>query len=135
MNGFSPKSLLLSIEYVIVIVLPSNTASLIVTLTPLLSRHIQLSRKLFIIFIYPVLPLSKIGICPLLLVVLQRMGNPMPSMATDTPTKIDAAATPFFQVFIFFFVRIDCFTLRFTFSFQFQKPQFLLVLFIYINII
>ena len=23
------------------------------------------------------------------------VGNPMPSMATDTPTKIDAAATPF----------------------------------------
>ena len=52
------------------------------------------------------------------------VGNPMPSVATDTPTKIDAAATPFFQLFIFFFVRIDFLQLRFTFSFQFQKPQF-----------
>ncbi len=51
------------------------------------------------------------------------VGNPMPSMATDTPTKIDAAATPFFQLFIFFFVRIDCFTLRFTFSFSISEAS------------
>ena len=50
------------------------------------------------------------------------VGNPMPSMATDTPTKIDAGDT-FFQLFIFFFARIDCFTFRFTFSFSISEAS------------
>ncbi len=51
------------------------------------------------------------------------VGKPIPRVATDNPTKIDAAATPFFQLFIFFFVRIDCLTFRFTFSFSISEAS------------
>ena len=138
MIGSSPKSCSLSSEYVIDNVLPSEITSLMVTLTPLLSSSYSIqSKTLYNFHITLFYHYLKIGICHLLLVILQRMSEiRCQAWQTDTPTKIDAAATPFFQLFIFFFVRIDCFTLRFYFFFSISEASISSSSFlIYINII